>query len=94
MPYGKVFASVAEGENGRELIIRVQLPVAGEPAKSGNSDNYTDPNEWTDVVDEFGMATEMQVRMNVTVPYRRAARLRHQPLTGASMSPRLIRRPM
>jgi hypothetical protein len=53
MPYGKVSATVAEADNGRELTIRVQLPAAGEPAKSGNSDNLTDPNEWTDVVDEF-----------------------------------------
>ena len=93
MPYGKVFATVAETESGRELTIRVQLPPTGEPAKSGNSDNYTDPNEWSDVVDEFGMATEMQLRLNVTVPYRRAARLRHRPVTQAS-SHRFVRRPM
>jgi hypothetical protein len=94
MPYGRVFATLTETKNGPELTIHVGLPATGEPAKSGNSDNLTDPKEWTDVVDECGVPTEMRIRLNVTVPYRRAARLRRRPMTHAAVADRFDRRSM
>jgi hypothetical protein len=79
MAYGEILATLGETENGNELTIRVKLPESGDPARSGRSDNFTDPNEWVEVVDKFGAPTRFQVRLNVVAPYRRAAgfRLRH-----------------
>jgi len=76
MAYGNAYATVEETANGREITIKIEVPKKGEPSKSGNSDNLTNPNAWLDVVDEFGEPTEMQVRLSVVVPYRRAAEFR------------------
>jgi hypothetical protein len=95
MAYGKFIAILEEAEGGNALTIRVELPESGEPAKSGRSNNLIDPNEWAEVLDQFGTPTGLQVRLNVVAPYRRAAELRLRESKAFSEVPRLVRnRPM
>lgn len=91
MPYGKTVAILEETENGNELVIRVKLPNVGEPAKSGRSDNLTDPNEWIEVCDEYG-ASGLEVRLTVAAPYRRTSDLESSARRRTSATPRLSRR--
>lgn len=66
-------------EQTGELIVRLKLPADGEPAKSGHSDNLTDPTEWVnaEVIGRDGVLIPITVKLVAVAPYRRRRRPTH-----------------
>jgi len=81
-------------EQTRELIVRLKLPAEGEPAKSGHSDNLTDPNVWVnaEITGRDGVTTPITIKVVAVAPYRR--RRRPSPLGNWTSSARFPRSSM